>query len=176
MVSNTTGPRSSCWRTPSTSDDVLEDLRQRVKSWDLTLAGRRSLIANTRWIHSAPPETGRHVYKLFIDLVNNGLEKIDEWKAEVWFPSEYIEGADRTQEFVYLRESDTDYSEEARRIWPGDPPRPAFNIDYFVNNENWPGRPLWPGEKRAERQVRLRVSGGDQPWERTIPIRALQNF
>src|SRR5688500_2215820 len=124
--------------TFDTNADVLDDLRSRVPSWKLDVAGRRSLVASWRWIHRERPTTDLHKYKLYVDLVNNGLERIDEWRAEIWFPAAHIEEANTKDEFVYMKESDTDYSPEARRIWPGDPPRPTFNIDYFVNDDNWP--------------------------------------
>jgi hypothetical protein len=159
-----------------TSDDVLKDLRERVKRWNLTITARRSLSAQWRSIRTRPAETHRHEHRLGVSLVNDGLEKIDEWKAEIWFPSEYIDGADRAQEFFYQADTDTNYALEHRRIWPGDSPRPTFQIDYYVDNKNWSDRPLWPDEKRAERFVRIRVSGGDRVWEEKIPMKELEDF
>ncbi|HXH38759.1 MAG TPA: hypothetical protein VNN08_09045 [Thermoanaerobaculia bacterium] len=159
-----------------TSSDVLGDLQHRLKSWRLTSAGRKSLIARWRSTRNRPPETDRHEHLFLVELVNNGLEKIDEWKAEIWFPSEYVQGADPHEEFVYQFDSDTNYSAEYRRIWPGNEPRQVFAINYFIDRNNWPNRPLWPGEERVERFVRLRVMGGEQPWEESIPMKLLQDF
>jgi len=35
---------------------------------------------------------------------------------------------------------------------------------------------LWPGEKRVERFVRIRVHGGEEVWEENISMTDLQDF
>jgi hypothetical protein len=158
-----------------TADDVLADLSRRLSSWNLITAGRKSLIGQWRWLHRLPPKEDRHEYTLVVELVNNGFDMIDQWKAEIWFPSEYINRGDKNREFEYQCDTDTNYTPEYRRIWPGDEPRPTFAINYFVDAGNWPNRPRWPNG-RSERSVRIKISGGDHAWERDIPMRDLQEF
>jgi len=156
-----------------TVSDVLADLRRQVGGWKLVAVSTASLIARWEW-KLQPGYTGeRHEYKFSVQLYNNANALIDQWKVELWFPSSFIEDADRSQPFIYRTDSDANYSGEAKRIWPG-ARLPVFTVSYVVTNGNWPG---WLEAPRKAPTVRIRVSTASaQPWEEEISMMDIQEF
>lgn len=157
-----------------TADDVLTDLMQRVSRWQLAPVAGRSLIAE--WERRNVQITGsRHDYKLLVNLFNNGTVKPDDWRIELWFPSEFLEGKDHSQPYVYFSDDDSRHSSMTNRLYSGDK-LPVFDIDYYVDHSNWPGKQLWPGQTKRELPLRIRVCSGDmKPWEE-VPMSDLENF
>jgi hypothetical protein len=153
--------------------DVLADLRNQVAGWKLSATSTAPLIARWEW-KLQPGYTGeRHEYKFSVQLYNNRNALIDQWKVELWFPSSFIEHADRSQPFVYHSDADTNYSGDAKRIWPG-ARLPVFTVSYVVTDGNWPG---WLEAPRQAPKVRIRVSTANaQPWEEEISIMDIQKF
>ncbi len=155
------------------SDDILTDLRERVKSWSIEATSPQPLQADWKFEYLNPPAPERHEYRLTVDLLNTGSSIISEWMAEVWFPAQFIEGASTSEHFVRFDVDDSKFSDNAKRIWP-DGRLPAFQIDYFVTNMNWPG---WHEGKRPMPSVRIRVSAANQkPWQVEIPFMKIQHF
>jgi hypothetical protein len=154
-------------------NDVLADLPKQVGKWKLLAASTAPLIACWDW-KLQPGHTGeRHEYNLSVQLYNNGNALIDQWKVELWFPTSFIEHADRSQPFVYQSDADTNYSGDAKRIWPG-ARLPVFTVSYVVTNGNWPRRPDAP---REAPKVRIRVSTANAPpWEEEISMMDIQKF
>lgn len=157
-----------------TPNDVLMNLRQRISSWQLSAAGRKSLIAEWRSYSVAPPKADRNEYKLEVKLRNTGLESVDEWKIEIWFPSDYYPAPNPDKDYIYWFTAHSSYppDHEKRRLWPGEV-REFITIDYYVGNNIRPLHPRWPNEVEADRFVRIRVVGGDQPWEVQIRMKDL---
>jgi hypothetical protein len=157
-------------------DEVLKDLRERIKSWALAPARPQSLVAEWEWKLQHPYTGERHPYKFFVNLFNNGSVMVDQWQADLWFPSLYVEGADTREPFIHHTDNDTNYSPHAKRIWPG-ARLPLFNVDYVITNANWPDRPGWPGKPYVPPKVRIRVSTANAPpWEAEISAKDIQNF
>ena len=152
--------------------DVLEDLRNLVPRWKLLATSTAPLIAHWDW-KLLPGYTGEwHDYKLSVQLYNNSIALIDQWKAELWFPSSFVEHAD-SQPLVYQSDSDINRSEDTKRIRPGTS-LPVFTISYVVTNGNWPG---WSDHPGKIPKVRIRVSTANaQPWEEEISIMDIQQF
>jgi len=118
--------------------DVLRDLRARVPAWNLVPRPNAPLIARWNW-KLQPGYTGeRHEYLFHVELYNSSDEMIDQWKVEIWFPAAFIENADSSGEFVHKISSDTNYSPDAKRIFPGRS-LSVFRIPYVVTHANWPG-------------------------------------
>ena len=155
------------------ASEVLADLRSQVARWKLSATSTAPLIARWDW-KLQPGCTGdRHDYKFSVQLYNNGNTLIDQWKVELWFPSSFIEQADRSHPFVYYSDTDTNYSGDAKRIWPG-ARLPVLTVSYVVTNGNWPG---WLDAPRKEPEVRILVSTANaQPWEEEISIMDIQKF
>jgi hypothetical protein len=158
-----------------TADDVLTDLTQRVSLWQLPPVAGHSLIAE--WEQRNVQITGsRHDYKLLVNLLNNGTVKPDDWRIELWFPSEFLEGKDRSQPYVHFYDDNSRHDGTTSRLYPGDKLL-VFDIDYYVDNYNWPGKPLWPGQTKRELTLRIRVCSEDmKPWEEEVPMSDLENF
>jgi hypothetical protein len=155
------------------SDDVLTDLRERIKSWSIEATAPQPLQAEWRFEYLRPPASERHDYRFSVQLLNTGSSIISEWMAEVWFPAQFIEGASTSERFVRFDVDDSRFSANAKRIWP-DGRFPAFQIDYVVTNENWPG---WYEGERPMPSVRIRVSAANQkPWQVEIPFMKIQHF
>ena len=155
------------------SDEVLADLRERVKSWAVEATSPQPLQAEWRFEYLRPPASERHDYRLTVELVNTGSSIVAEWMAEVWFPALFIEGASTSERFVRFDIDDSMYSSPAKRIFPGNR-LPAFQIDYVVTSENWPG---WYEGERPMPTVRIRVSAANQkPWQVEIPFMKIQHF
>ncbi|MFY9610319.1 MAG: hypothetical protein WAU45_17115 [Blastocatellia bacterium] len=155
------------------SDEVLADLRQRVKSWSIETSSPQPLQADWRFEYLRPPASERHDYRLTVELLNTGSSIITEWMAEVWFPVQFIEGASTSERFVRFDVDDSKFSGNAKRIWP-DRRLLAFQIDYVVTDENWPG---WYEGERPMPSVRIRVSAANQkPWHVEIPFMKIQHF
>ena len=154
------------------NSDVLDDLRNQVSSWKLLATPTAPLIAHWGW-KLLPNYTGdRHDYMFSVQLYNNSIALIDQWKAELWFPSSFIENAD-SRPTVYRSTSDINYTEDDKRIWPGTS-LPVFTVSYVVTNDNWPGWTESPGKIP---KVRIRVSTANaQPWEEEISIMDIQMF
>ena len=153
--------------------DVLADLPRQVAEWKLLAVSTAPLIARWEW-KLQPGYTGeRHDYRFSVQLYNNGNALIDQWKVEMWFPSSFIEHADRSQPFVYNSDADTNYLGDAKRIWPGSR-LPVFTVAYVVTDGNWPG---WLEVPREGPKVRIRVSTANaQPWEEEISMTDVQEF
>lgn len=133
----------------------------------------QSLQAEWKWKFTKPYTGERHDYRLNIHLVNTATSIVNSWRAEVWFPSQFIDDLRGNGPFVYFDVDDSKYSESGKRIWPDGRLR-VHQIDYFVNGNNWPG---WDERERAMPVVRIRVSAaGQRAWEMTIPFMKLQNF
>ncbi|HXI25557.1 MAG TPA: hypothetical protein VNG71_16950 [Pyrinomonadaceae bacterium] len=155
------------------SDEVLADLRKRVKSWAVEATSPQPLQAEWRFEYLRPPASDRHDYRLTVELVNTGSSVIAEWMAEVWFPSQFMEGARSSEGFKRFRTDDSEKYATSKRIFPGDRLR-VFGIQYFVTNENWPG---WYEGERPMPTVRIRVSAANQkPWQVEIPFMKIQHF
>ncbi len=153
--------------------DVLADLRKQVAGWKLSAVPSASLIARWDW-KLQPGYTGeRHEYKFSVQLYNNSNALIDQWKVELRFLSSFIEGADPSEPFFYQTDADTNYSGDAKRIWPG-ARLPVFTVSYFVTNGNWPG---WLEDPQQAPKVRIRVSTASaQPWEEEFSFMDIQQF
>ncbi len=155
------------------SDEVLADLRERVKGWAVEATSPQPLQAEWRFEYLRPPVSERHDYRFTVELVNTGSSIIAEWMAEVWFPAQFIEGASISERFVRFDIDDSKYSATAKRIFP-DNRLPALQIDYVVTNKNWPG---WYEGERPMPSVRIRVSAANQkPWQVEIPFMKIQHF
>ena len=170
------GIRSQLRLKPIEFDSVIEvlaDLRSQVSGWKLSATSTAPLIARWDW-KLQPGYTGhRHDYKFSVQLYNNGNTMIDQWKVELWFPSSFIEQADRSQPFVHYSDTDTNYSGDAKLIWPGSR-LPVLTVSYVVTDGNWPG---WMDNPRNAPKVRIRVSTANaQPWEEEISIMGIQKF
>ena len=157
------------------SAEVMSDLRTRVGAWNLSPASTAPLIARWDWKRQ-PGSTGqRHEYKFSVELYNNGSSLIDQWQVELWFPSEFVENADRSEPFVYKSDNDAHYAADAKRIWPGGR-LPVFTVPYFVTHANWPNAPRW-GRSYVQPSVRIKVSTADAlAWEEEIAMRDIQEF
>ncbi len=159
-----------------TADEVISDIRTRVAGWNLSVVRPPSLIAEVEYRHHGPYTGDRHPYKFLVNLFNNGPTMIDQWFAEMWFPSVYVESADGSEPFIYQSDNDTNYSAHAKRIWPG-ARLPIFDIDYVITHKNWPGEPGWPGRPYVPPKVRVKVSSASAPpWELEISAKDIQNF
>lgn len=159
-----------------TAQEVLNDLRMRVATWQLTPVTARSLVVE--WERqNVRIRSERHDYELSIDLHNNGSQTIDDWRVEVRFPiAHLVANAGRSLEYQEFRRTETDYPADKRRLYPGDRLR-VFEIDYYVDQSNWPGAPVWPGQREQKRMVQIRVSASDmKPRDVTIPMSELENF
>ena len=156
--------------------EVLIDLRARVPEWVLLPRPDAPLIAQWNW-KLQPGYTGdRHEYVFHVELYNSSEEMIDQWKAEIWFPTAFIENADPSEDFVHKTDNDTHYAPDAKRIFPGTS-LSVFKIPYVVTNKNWPGRLGWPGRPVVPPKVRIRVSTArGRPWEEEISTKDIQNF
>lgn len=153
--------------------EVLADLQRRVAGWQLETVSTAPLIARWQWKRQPESTGARHEYRLSVELYNNSNAVIDQWKVELWFPSEFIEQADYSQAFVHRSDDDTKYSGDAKRIWPG-VGRPVFTIPYVVTNRNWPG---WLDVPHEGPKARIRVlTANAQPWEEKISIMDIQQF
>ena len=108
-----------------------------------------------------------------MDLINTGTSTIEQWEVEVWFPSQFIEGADRSSPYKFFQSDDLKFDKSKARIWQGST-LPVFKIDYFVDNENWPG---WNERVQQQPVVKIRVCADTQPpWEAEIPLMDIQRF
>ena len=156
--------------------DVLNDLRRRVAMWDLSPAQPRALVPEWQF-KLLPGYTGqRHEYSFVVELINNGPTLVTGWRAELDFPSEYLENVDRSQPFQRFTTSDHDFSSEVGRIFPGGRLQ-IFSIRYFVTNANWPDAPGWPGRPHIAPSVRIRVfADNSSPIEEEISMRKLNSF
>jgi len=156
-----------------TASDVLADLRRQVVQWEMQTVSIAPLIALWEW-KLLPGYTGqRHEYKFSVQLYNNSTTLIDQWKVELWFPSLFIESADYSQPFIYQSDADTNYSADAKRIWPGDR-FPVFTVSYVVTYSKWPGGLEAP---REAPKVRIRVSTANaKQWEEEISMINIQKF
>lgn len=159
-----------------TTDEVLQDLRTRIRTWDLSSPLPRALVPEWRF-KLLPGYTGeRHVYSFIVELVNNGPAIVTDWRAELIFPSEYLENVDRSEAFHTITTSDRDFSSEAGRIFPGGRLQ-VFSIRYVVTHSNWPDDPGWPGRPHIAPSVKVRVfAGNSPPIEEEISMRQLNNF
>lgn len=153
--------------------DVIADLSDRVKSWEVSTSSPQPLQADWRFEYLKAPQAERHDYRLTVNLVNTGDKVITQWMAELWFPAQFIEGAKPGERVVRFDVDDSQYSDSGKRIWPCGRLL-AFQVDYFVTNDNWPG---WHEGERPMPALRIRVSADDQkPWEAEIPFMTIQNF
>lgn len=154
-------------------DEVLTDLRERIKSWAIEATSPQPLQAEWRFEYLRPPASERHEYRLTVELVNTGSSIITEWMAEVWFPAQFIEGASTSERLVRFDIDDSKCSASDKRIWQ-DGRLLAFQIDYVVTNKNWPG---WYEGERPMPSVRIRVSAANQKaWQVEIPFMKIQHF
>lgn len=157
-----------------TADDVLADLPRQIAGWQILVPSSPPLVAQWNW-KRLPGYTGeRHEYMFSVELINKGNNMIDVWKADLWFPSAFIQGADRSQPFVHRTIAETNFDGDAKRIWP-DEHKTAFAVPYFVTNANWPGRHHLTQQQPPN--VKIRVSTpSSQPWEQEISIMDIQKF
>lgn len=156
-----------------TSDDVLTDLRARLKSWTIESTAGQPLQAEWRFEYLRPPSSERHDYRLTVELVNGGSSIVSEWMAEVWFPAQFLEGRETAERLVRFDVDDSKYSDSGKRIWP-DGRLLVLQIDYVVTDDNWPG---WYEGERPMPTVRIRVSAANQkPWQVDIPFMKIQHF
>jgi len=155
------------------ADDVLTDLRTRVSGWSTHISKPQPLQAEWKWEHHKPYTGERHDYRLTVELVNTGTSVVSQWLVEAWFPSLFIEDANTREPFAHFEVDDSKYSDSGKRIFPGGRLL-AFQIEYFVTGQNWPG--WYEGEKPTP-VVRIRVTAeGQRPWEAEIPFMKLQDF
>ena len=146
-------------------------LRDDSKSWVLQPVNVRPLIAEWQFFNTKPYRSEHHDYRFEVELVNTGSSMLDQWMAELWFPSQFIEGADRSKPHVVFKLDDTTSSE--KRIWP-DGRLPVFQVEYYVEGNNWPG---WEENEQRRPVVRIRVCTANQPpWEVQIPFMEIQHF
>jgi len=154
-------------------EEVLDDLRTRIGSWTLEPVNVRPLIAEWKFHNTKPYRSEHHDYRFEVELVNTGSSLLDQWMAELWFPSKFIEGADHSNKHVLYQVDDTKRPDPEKRIWPKGR-LSVFQVDYFVDNGNWPG---WSENERAQPVVRIRVCTANQPpWEVEIPFLTIQHF
>src|SRR5713226_8230423 len=97
-------------------EDVLRDLETRLRSWSLRSVNVQPLIAEWRFVNTKPYRSERHDYRFEVELVNTGSSMLDQWKAELWFPSHFIAGSDLSKPHVVFQLDDTTSPE--KRIWP----------------------------------------------------------
>ncbi|HYX28305.1 MAG TPA: hypothetical protein VE863_07045 [Pyrinomonadaceae bacterium] len=151
-------------------EEVLDDLRSRLRAWTLQPVNVRPLIAEWKFDFAKPYDGEHHDYRFEVELVNTGSSVLDQWMAELWFPSQFIAGADRSKPHVVLKLDDTKTPE--KRIWPGSKVT-AFEVDYYVDRKNWPGFEV----EQRQPVVRIRVCTANQPpWEVEIPFMDIQRF
>ena len=154
-------------------EDVLDDLRTRLQTWTLEPVSIQPLIADWKFENTKPYSSDRHDYRFEVELINTGTSMLDQWMAELWFPSQFVEGLESTNGQVHLHAEDTRLQESEKRIWPKGR-LPIFKVDYFVDNTNWPG---WHENKKQQPFVRIRVCTANQPpWEVEIPFMKIQHF
>lgn len=153
--------------------EVVNDFAERVKTWNTNADPTRGLAAE--WVSAVTQISGeRHDYILHVDLVNRGQGKVEEWRVEVDFPRQFLEGAGRRSRCRTYRKDESQFAANGRRLYQGDRLR-ILDIDYFVDRSNWPGerpRPL-----AHEPTVQIRVwSGETGPWKADIPMAELEQF
>jgi hypothetical protein len=160
----------------SCAADVLDDLRRRLVGWNLSASQSPSLIAEIEYELQRPYTGDRHRYKLKIYLFNNGPVMVNEWYAEIWFPTLYLEHGSHSDPFEHIKFSDTDISAAERRLFPG---RRLWlhSIDYVITPENWPGAPGWTGRPYVPPRLKIVVgSATAPPWELEMSMKDLQDF
>src|ERR1043166_3077506 len=146
----------------SDAKTVLDDLRTRLQSWALNAAPSHPLIALWSFKPTRPYESDRHEYRLNVALKNISARLIDQWRADIWFPSAYLMNRTSNDPITHFIFDDT-MAETEKRIWPN-MEHPLTEIDYFVDQRNWPG---WTDS--VVPKVRFRVSTADaEPFNREI--------
>ncbi len=158
-----------------TPDEVLIDLGTRIQGWNLEAANSHPVVAEWRF-ETLNTTQDRHDYRFRVDLLNNGPTKVTEWRAELQFPTAFLENVDRSNEYLRIVKHDSDWSENQKRLYPGDRIE-VFNLPYYVDMSNWKGG-LYRGEgRRSDPTVLIRVwSGETEPWVTEIPISQLERF
>ena len=151
------------------SEDILSDLRDRIKTWNLFPSSTAPLIPRWNW-NLRPGYTGeRHEYEFCVELYNNSPEMINIWQVDICFPSEFINLPDTSDSLVHITISDSDYTENDKRIWPNTSMH-VHTQRYFVTESNWPDGPNPPN-------VRIKVSTAKAPfYEEEISMWDIQRF
>jgi hypothetical protein len=160
----------------TSSADVLDDVKERVKDWKLANSPTPSLVAEHQY--RAILQTGeRHDYRLSVVLHNNGMTTIDRWRAQIQIPTAYLDLVDdrgypvaNSSEHRVVETDEVRYSEGPPRFYPGDR-KEILSIGYHVDEANWPSRlPIAP-------KVLITVwIEGAPPWKIEIPMSELENF
>ena len=152
---------------------VLGDLRTRIQCWNIGAVDTTPLRAQWKFDKTKPYRSERHDYRFEVDLKNTGTSTIEQWQVEVWFPSQFIEGADRSSRYKVFQLDDLKLDKSKARIWQGST-LPVFKIDYFVEDGTWPG---WDESGKPQPVVKIRVCADTQPpWEVEIPFMDIQHF
>jgi len=152
------------------AEAVITDLRERIGNWSLAVPVTQSLIAE--WKYETLRETQqRHDYRLRVTLRNTGTTMLDDWRAEVHFPTMFLEGVNQSEDYKITEENDSPYSDSFKRFYPGDQ-KQMFNIAYYVDESNW-----HDGSDELRPPVLIKLWSGDmEPWEAVIPMSKLERF
>ncbi len=158
----------------TSANEVLDDLRERVATWNLTAAPTYSLVAEYHY-RTVLQTSERHEYRFCVFLHNTGTKTINHWRARVQFPTAYLNLVNESGHRVAKREEHTTYEiDEARsngaRFYPGDR-KNIWEIGYHVDDSNRPENlPTVP-------QVLITVwTEGAAPWTKEIPMSELEQF
>ena len=139
-------------------DEVLNDLGARLQTWNLDAANLHSVVAEWK-SEDLRITQDRHDYRLRVNLLNNGTTQVTEWRAELQFPTAFLENVNRSVEYLRTVKHDSDWSENQKRLYPGDRIE-VFNLPYYVDNSNWIGGVSQREGQRSNPSVFIRVWSG----------------
>jgi hypothetical protein len=116
-----------------TDDDVLNDFRGRLATWNLENPRAYSLIAECRF-DTDREDQKRHDYRFRVDLVNDGMVQVTDWRIRVEFPRQFLDVSPGRGDYVY-EETSGNYAPTSNyaRLYPGDRLTSIVNLSYHVD-------------------------------------------
>lgn len=101
-----------------TAEHVLTDFRTRLGTWKLEIPRSYSVAAEWRF-DPVSLNQKRHDYRFRVDLLNNGVVQVNDWRVRVEFPRQFLEVTPGVGDYVY-EENSTTYSSNFARLYPGE--------------------------------------------------------
>lgn len=152
-----------------TADQVIEDFRERVRTWNLTIATTHLLVAE--WKLKIGRQTQeQHDYTLVFSLVNKGSAQITDWRIRVEIPKAFVKLGQGDKKIVVLQRDSEDVPEKAK-LYPGDTQPSVLLLKYFIDQANY------DAIRRDSPTVKVSVwTGNTSPWIKEIPLSQLNEF